>query len=233
MILTVDEARALRALNVSGRRMLRQSDGWRVHPRGDARTRPLARLDFASVARLLARGRLRETSGGGLVLATELATEPARDTTQPAATPPDPAFIVASAPRTQSRGAGFHGLARQAEHGEGPLSRRAVRAGLTLVKDAEASNRQSGLVMNWSAIPRDRDAQRYWRGGGVDAGARARIKLAGIKARAGEAAFAMSWAACVEGRSLKWLARRFGFPTRNAALKLAEALNRLADAYEN
>ena len=228
MILTTDEARALRALNVSGRRLLRQADGWRVHPRGDARTRPLARLDFASVTRLLAGGRLREANGGGLILGAT-----PDDTPHTRNTPPDPAFIVASAPRTQSRGAGFHGLARQAERGEGPLSRRAVRAGLTLIKDAEASNRQSGLVMNWAAIPRDRDVQRYWRGGGIDAGARARIKLAAINKHAGKTAFAIAWAACVEGRSLKWLTSRFDFPKRIAGSKLAESLEQLADAYEH
>lgn len=230
MILTTDEARALRALDVSGRRMIRRDGAWCVHPRGDARTRPLARLDLASAARLFAAGRLREAKGGGLILAAPHPREPTHS--RPPSTP-DRAFIAASAPRTQTRGAGFHGLARQAEHGQGPLSRRAVRAGLLLIKDAEAANRQSGLVMDWSGTPRDRDARRSWRGGGVDAGARARLKLARIEKAAGEQVYRLAWVACVEGASLKSLAHRFGLPLRQPGPQLAEALEAIADAYES
>ncbi len=232
MILTVDEARVLRALDISGRRLLRGADGWSVHARGDARTRSLARLDFASAARLLASGRLREAPGGGLVRAD---TAPCNNTNSAHAREPTPdlAFQLASAPHKRARGAGFQGLVRQAERGEGPLTRRAAAAGIELIKDAETSTRQSGLVMNWSAIPSDRDARRVWRGGGVDAGARARIKLSRIRARAGDPSFSLSWLACVEARSLKWLAKRYGFPSRTIADRLAHALESLADAYEN
>ncbi len=232
MIFTTDEQRALHALRVSGRRLVRTSGGWRVHAGGDARTRALARLDPTSTARLLAAGRLRHTDGGGLVLA---ASAPEQHEAAPSARPagpPDCAFHIAAAPRF-ARGAGFLGLARQAERGEGPLSRRGVHAGLLLIKDAEAATRQSGLVMDWAGVPRDRDVRRTWRGGGVDAGARARASLARLRSRTGEGDFVLSWSACVDARSLKWLARRYCLRPASAGARLSAALEHLADAYES
>lgn len=228
MILTTDEARTLNALRASGRRLVRTPTDWRVHARGDARTRPLAILDLSSAARLVAAGRLCEAPGGGLILASDVERpQPQRAEISL----PDASFFVAIAARNRPASPGFIGLARKAEQGHGPLSRRAVRAGLTLIKDAEAAIRQSGLTMDFTAAPQDRDARRAWRGGGVDAGARARAALRRLRSNAGESAYALGWSACVDARSLSWLAARHSFPRSSAAERLAAALETLADAY--
>lgn len=228
MILTTDEARALRALKVSGRRLLPIESEWRVHARGDARTRPLARLDHASAMHLLAARRLRPASHGGLVLTTASHIEEEGAAVSPTA--PDRAFLIAGTPRPGHK-PGFAGLARKAEAGLGPLSRRAAHAGLILIKDAEAATRQSGLAPDYTAPPRDRDARRTWRGGGVDAGARARASVRRVKEKIDPLSFNVCWQACVEARSLKGLAATFGFHRRDAPEKLAAALEALADGY--
>lgn len=228
LILTTDEARALSALRISGRRLIRAPTGWQVLARGDARTRPLATLDDASTARLLAAGRLSETDHGALILGD--AHAPAARTSR-SGTPPDRAFLLATTTRPASRAPGFLGLARKAERGDGPLSPRQIRAGLALIRDAEAATRQSGLVMDPASPMRDRDVRRTWRGGGVDAGARARASLRRLRAQVTEAAFALGWSACVDARSLTWLARRHIQPRDRIGKALACALEDIADGY--
>ena len=143
-------------------------------------------------------------------------------------------MVFAAAGIAQSRmgGAGFVGLARRAEGGEGPLTLRAVQAGLRVIQDAEISYRRPGLTMNWDAIPADR-GRRSAGSGGLSVTAREadeRLRLA--KAALGEAGFGLVWRACVEAEPLTVLARQTGIAAATVVTRLGASLERLADTYD-
>ena len=229
--MTTDEsaARALRALAISGRRLLRRHNGaWGVHGGSDRRRRPLAMLGGDMVERLMREGRLVEAGDGSLVLATQ---HPAQRPTEP---PPRWVFIASGARRPCRRngGIGFAGLAMLAQEGRGPLSLRQVMAGLRLVRDAEQAASDARLTMNWDAGPVTRQRRSGTTPGAVGDAVRALRELQALRETLGEPAWRFLWAMCVDGDSLRALMRRFGLQSREMHAAAAEALERLAEAYD-
>lgn len=221
-------ARLLRALAQPGRRLVARGEGWSVHARGDRRTRALAVAAAAEVRALAESGRIAPApDGDGYVAAEEAHTfDAAARFVPPAGWRPQ---LAAS--RGAAHGAGFVGLARRAEAGQGPLSRRGALAGARLIADAEAAAADRALSMNWEGLPRDPSRTPGPAApGGRSAGARARI--ARLKAAAPARSLAIAWAACVEGRSLVRLAAAFNLGSGGGAQALAEALETLADVYD-
>lgn len=219
-------ARVIRALAVSGRRMfpLPDGSGWGIVHAGDRRRRPVLKAGDALVRAMAADGELVEAAGGGWVVAGPVAG---------AAGPAEP--LAPAAPRSRLGGAGFAALALKAARGEGSLTVREAAAGRRLVADAEASLRLRGLSMNWDAVPADGGGRAPGGGGGGPGGLAAmaaRQRLERLRGAAGDRAFDLAWAACVEGLPLAALERRFGLAKRSAARRLSQALEKLADAYE-
>jgi hypothetical protein len=217
--------RALKALEASGRRLIERAGGWVVALGGDRRRRPLARLSDAEARDLIAAARLREARGGGFVLAAHPDEERHE-------TPADLAAVIAAVgqPRARGRGAGFLGLVRRARRGDGPVSLRGAAAGLRLVKDAELAARRKALTMDWNAAPSDR-RRRGPSAGGLGPALEAEKRLAALKQRVGEG-FALVWTVCISGAEIGAAERRFGLERRSGAERLAEELERLADAYD-
>lgn len=228
-------AQALRALEASGRRLMQRSDGWAVIGR-DARRRPVVRIDAADARALIDAGWVMAAAGGGFVLAEGVLADgvraPDADAALFDAREAARAFAEAHAGRKAAGGFGFAGLARLAAQGEGPLSMRAAQAGLWLRATAELAARRRGLTMNWSATPLDRGARRAGDGGLPDAARRAAMRVERMRRALGADAFALVWAACVEGETLGALERRLGLGARRGAELLGQALERLADAMD-
>lgn len=214
--------RALRALEKSGRRLVERGDGWVVMASADLRRRPFARLSDAEARDLIAGGSVAPCEGGGFVLAVE------RDMPEP---PTRDLSAYAGAGR-KPRAAGFAGLARLAERGEGPLSMRGAAAGLRLARDAEASERRRGLSMDWDLIPTDRRPRGATQGGLGSAAREATNRIAKLKRTIGDEAFRLAWFACVEGLTLSAVAQRCAISRNTCGERLGEALEDLADAYE-
>jgi hypothetical protein len=225
---TERELRALRMLATSGRRLVRREAGWAVLPGSDLRRRPVLHLTLEEGARLMASNRITAaTQGPGYMLADRPGEM------EPQEPRPGPeVFRAVGAPSSRIGGAGFLGLARRAESGDGPLSLRAVQAGLRLVADAEASLRRPGLSMNWDAIPADRGRRAAGSGGLGTAARAAANRLAHVASRIGPTRHALVWAACVEGWPLSRLAAQRGLAIRRVGEALGEALEALADAYD-
>lgn len=222
MIVDVELGRALRLLAPSGRRLVRRASGWAVIGGGDARARAVMELAESAALRLLAMDEVRAADGGGYVL-----------TGGDEATTPGPSvFIAAGEPRSHRAGAGFVALARRAAEGEGALSLRQASAGLRLTADVEASGRDPSLSMAWDGMPGERGRRRGGRSGRPMSAGEAVRRLARVKAHAGEFAFALAHAACVEGRPLADLEARFGLVRRSGAAALANALEAVAAGYE-
>jgi hypothetical protein len=223
------EARALRALEISGRRLARvRGDRWGVLANADRRGRMMVCLPEASVERLAREGKLRALDATSYVLADTVAHERA----------PGPplrwVFVAAAArrPGTRGRGIGFAGLAVLAQQGRGPLSMRQVQAGLRLVKDAERAAADSRVTMNWDAGPVTRQ-----RRGGAAGGRRGDAKLAArflarLRTRLGEEPWRLVWALCVDGESLMSVKKRLAIAQRDAHPFVARALEALAEAYD-
>lgn len=223
-------ARAMRALAISGRRLMRGRDGgWGVHGTSDRRRRPLARLEAEVVERLTREGHLVEVDEGSLVLAG------VDDAQMFSPTPPPRWVFVASAARRPGRrtgGIGFAGLAMMAREARGPLSLRHVQAGLRLVRDAERAAADMRLTMNWDAGPVTRQ-----RRSGVPAGPggdaqRATRELQVLRGALKEPTWRLVWSLCVDGDSLRAICRRFSVAQRDVHGAVADALGRLAAAYD-
>jgi hypothetical protein len=123
-------------------------------------------------------------------------------------------------------------MAMLARRGRGPLSLRQVQAGLRLIADAERAAADSRVTMNWDAEPVTRQKR-----GGSDGGRRGDAKLTArfldrLRAKLGDETWRLLWALCVDGESLKALKKRFAIGQRDAHARVAEALERLAEAYE-
>jgi hypothetical protein len=228
-------ARARRALQASGRRLMQLGDGgWAVVIGGDRRRRALATLKPNDGRALVDRGEVQPAEGGGYVLVGAPTANDAQapDLATPGPPMPGPSvFIAAGLLRSRTGGAGFTGLARRAGEGDAALSLRQAQAGLRLIADAERAARTPGLTMDWTATPASR-VRRGGRGGGLGAASReAATRIARLKA-ADAKGFALAWAACVGGASLVSLERRFNLAKRSAAGKLAEALEMIAAGYD-
>jgi len=141
-------------------------------------------------------------------------------------------FEAVGIPPPSSRGVGFAGLARRAQAGEGPMSLRQALAGLRLIADAEQSLRAERITMDWDGIVADRQRRRG-RDGGLSRTARvAAVRLARVKAAAGESDWTTAWAACIERVSVHTLAKRRGVRRRDMRATLCNALESIAAAYD-
>ena len=223
-------ARAMRALSISGRRLMRGRDGgWGVYGTSDRRRRPLARLDEEVVAQLAREGHLVDVGEGTLALA---GLEEERTLTP--VPPPRRVFVAAVArkPGRRGGGIGFASLAMLAREARGPLSLRHVQAGLRLVRDAERAAADMRLTMNWDAGPVTRQ-----RRGSVPVGPggdaqRAVRELQVLRESLKDATWRLVWSLCVDGDSLRAIARRFGIGPRDVHGAVASALEALAGAYD-
>jgi hypothetical protein len=223
-------ARARRALRLSGRRLFQLGHGgWAVLIGDDRRRRALAMLAPDAGRALVDSGEVEPAEGGGYVLAGGPVE---RDAPAPDTPLPGPSvFIAAGVPRSGFRGAGFLGLARRAGEAGEALSLRQALAGVRLVADAERAASTPGLTMDWSAAPASRVRRSGRDGGRSAAGRKAALRIARLMAADADG-FSLAWAACVEGRSLVALERRFGLSKRSAADRLAEALETIAAGYD-
>lgn len=220
--------RALRALKISGRRLVRLGDDvWGVLAGRDRRLRPVVRLDGQTVMQMVAAGELVAADDQCWVLAPggdDLKREPVGRW-----------VFVATAvrrPGARMRGFGFVGMARQARAGAGPITLRQTQAGLRLVADAERAVADPRLTMDWDAGPSDKNRRGGSRGGYVgDAIAAARI-LRRLRRQMGEPSWRLVWSLCVDGDSLNSLMKRFAITPPFIKARVAEALERLAAAYE-
>jgi hypothetical protein len=218
--------RALRALRISGRRLVRHNGRWQV--RADSQRWPVITLRREDVERLRADGRLAAAEGGGYILAAAAVEE--MTAADPEETPRAGPWIYAPAGR-RGRPHGFAGLALRAQNGEGPLTLRQASAGLKLIADAEQAGRDPTLTMNWDAGPVDkrrRDGRQPYRTG---AARKADTRIRCARDALGEA-FALAWSACIEQFPLSRLERRHRLPAHGAAAALAEALEKLAHVYD-
>lgn len=217
-------ARALCALQLSGRRLVRRAAGWAIIVGCDTRVRPQIALSETAGLELLALDEIQPAAGGGYVLVEEDAEVAAR--------PGLGVLVAAGQPRSQRAGAGFAGLARRALEGEGSLSPRQAAAGLRFTADAEASGCDPGLSMAWDGLPGIRGRRRGGRVVRAPSAGEAAHRLRRIRDRVGEFAFAVAHAACVEGRPLGDLESRFGLARRSGAETLGRALEAVAEAYD-
>jgi hypothetical protein len=224
------DARLLRALDSSRRRLVRTDAGWAVVDGSQSKRMMDATREEGE--RLLERGWIEAaTAGGGYVLSGA-----GRDAERPVLMNWAPGagasvFLSAGRPRARDGGAGFPGLAHRAQMGEGPLSLRQAQAGLRLIADVERSGADPSLSMNWNAVASSRMRRSGERGGAWIA-MEARRMLARVEATAGKDAFALAKAACVDGLSLRALGARFGLARGDVGEALSVALEKVADAYD-
>lgn len=220
-------ARALRALEISGRRLFRLRDGrWGVMRDSDRRRRPLVTLSAETVERLAAAGKVRP--GDAETFVRDAAT--GQDW---ALSPPRALFVAACLrrPGRRSGGIGFAGLAMLARDGRGPLSLRHVQAGLRLAADAESAAADPRVTMNWDAGPVTRT-----RRGGADGGRRGAARLAArriarVRVLVGEDNWRLAWMLCVDAEPLDVVRRRFAIAQRGLHARVAEAMEALAAGY--
>lgn len=223
-------ARAMRALTISGRRLMRGRDGgWGVYGTSDRRRRPLARLDADVVARLASEGHLVDAGAGTFVLAG------LEDEGALAPVPPPRWVFVAAAARKPGRrtgGIGFASLAMMAREARGPLSLRHVQAGLRLVRDAERAAADMRLTMNWDAGPVTRQRRSSVPVGPGGDAQQATRELQALRSSLKEATWRLVWSLCVDGDSLRAIARRYGIGPKDVHAAAAQALDALASAYD-
>jgi hypothetical protein len=220
--------RILRAMRLSGRRLVCSNGKWRV--RADQRRWLAIDVPPEDAQLLLADGKLAPAQGGGYVLTAAAVEEiAAADASEPPCAGPWIHVVTGTRRRTAARG--FRGLAIRAEAGLGPLTRRQAVAGLKLIADAEQAGRNPSLTMNWDAGPADkqrRDGRMPWRMRVVRK-ADARVRRA--RETLGDA-FGLVWSACVDQLPLARLERRHELPAREGAAALAAALEKLANLYD-
>lgn len=217
--------RALRALDLSGRKLVRTREGWSVLLSADRRRRGRMLLTDAEVASLTERGVLRACEPDVYVLA-DVVVQP-RPQIEPWA------FIVATR-REGARhgGRGFSALAWRARKGEGPLTMRHVEAGLRLIKDVEQRETSRGLTMDWDAGPVDRQRRSGTSGGFRGLAAKASERVRRLRRHMSVDGFSLAWALCVEAMPLRTLSARFGISKRHIEAVVAEALEEIAQAYD-
>jgi Domain of unknown function (DUF6456) len=223
---------AIRELQRSGRRLVQRRSDWAViGPCGGS----MAVLTQADVATLAANGKIAATEGGGYV-AVAPPPEPADlifGRTDPVAKTGDWVFKAAGLAKARvASGAGFAGLVRRAQAGVGPLTLRQAAAGLRLVVDAEQSARAERITMDWDGVVGDRQRRRGRDGGLGGAGRKAAVRISRLKCTIGTEAFELVWSACVDRVAVRLLARRRGVTGPAVRKMLADALEKLAAAYD-
>ena len=217
--------RVLRALKISGRRLVKTGERWGVIGSEDRRRKarlPLQREDVEQLAREGAIVALDAQTYvlGGVTVAEPLNVEPW-------------AFVAAGLRQTSvRRGFGFAALALQARRGVGPLTLRHVQAGLQLIADVESSANTDRITMDWDAGPVDRQRRAGKAGGlhGIAVDAARRLRHA--RAMMDPVQWSIAWALCVDGQPSRAVRRRFGLGHRNSGVALAEAMEAVANAYE-
>jgi hypothetical protein len=190
----------------------------------------VARLRAEEVDALVEDGRLVEAAGGGLVLCAADMVEATAAEDAPAGG----AWVFGAAGRVARRpaGRGFELLARAVAQGRGPLTLRGVAAGVRLIEDAEQATRVRGLTMDWSGGVSDRRARGPKDGGMSEAARAANKSLTKVRAALAPDAWRIAWLACVERMTIAAIARETGAAPRTVRLRLARALEQLADAYD-
>lgn len=217
--------RALRALGLSGRRLLRTREGWSVLLSADRRRRGRMFLTDEEVVSLVEGGRLREVEADMYVLSDVVA--PPRLEIEPWA------FMVATRRDTaRPHGRGFSALAWRARKGDGPLTMRHVEAGLRLIKDVEQRESSRGLTMDWDAGPVDRHRRSGTSGGFRGIAAKASERVRRLRRHMSVDGFGLVWALCIEALPLRTLAARFRISKRQIEEVVAEALEEIAQAYD-
>lgn len=218
-------ARAMRALALSGRRLVRTSEGWRVLVNADRRRRGRFLLTDEEVSALAEAGRLSEVEAGMYVTA-DVKVAPAPQV--------EPwAFIVAARREVQrSQGTGFSALAWRARRGEGPLTMRQVEAGLKLIKDVEQRDNSRGLTMNWDMGPVDKQKRGGTSGGFKCLAMQAATRLGRVRKHMSGEAFKIVWALCIDARTLREIGARFRISRRHIERAIVDALEEAAWAYD-
>jgi hypothetical protein len=221
----------MRELRRSGRRLVERKPDWVVLGGDGAHAAVVAVLAPADVALLAAEGRIVKAASRGYVLCAADMVEATCAPDAPPATGPW-LFEAVGVLRSRIGGAGFEGLAKRAQAGEGPLRLREAAAGVRLIEDAEASARGDRLTMDWDGVAVDRQ-RRTGRSGGLALAAReAAQRIERLKTVVGEARFALAWEACVEALPLTVIERRRGLERREIHAELSAALEAIAAAYD-
>ena len=219
--------RAMRALALSGRRLMRMEAGWSVMANADRRGRGRLLLSDAEVEALVDAGRLSEAGAGpsAYVLADVVVMQ---------APKLEPwAFMVASQRSNARRqGIGFAALAWRARRGDGPLTMRHLQAGLRLITDVEQRETSRGLTMDWDAGPVDRQRRSGTSGGLRGLAMKTSERVRRVKRHMSADAFSLVWALCIEAKPLREIRAKFGIATRHMEGAMAEALEEVAVAYD-
>lgn len=218
--------RVLRALKISGRRLVKTGERWGVIGGEDRRRKARLQLEREEVEQLAREGAIvaldAQTFGlEGVTVAEPLDVDPW-------------AFVAAGLRQTSvRRGFGFAALALQARRGVGPLTLRHVQAGLRLISDVEGSANADRVTMDWDAGPVDRQRRSGKAGGlrGIAVDASRRLRHA--RGMMDPVQWSVAWALCVDGQSMRVVKRRFGLGQRNSGRAFAAAMEALANAYEH
>lgn len=217
--------RVLRALRISGRKLIKLKSGWGVMPRGDRRMRARLIVEAEDVAHLARQGSIKAAGEDAYVLADVDVEAPVE--VQPWA------FIAAGIRRNvRNAGGGFATLAIKARRGDGPLTMRHVQAGMQLIADAELQESGGRLTMDWDAGPVDRQ-QRGASSGGMKAGALgAARRLRRVRGAMDERLWRIAHVLCVGGLSLRRIGAQFTLGQRGTGAAITEAMEALASAYD-
>jgi hypothetical protein len=218
-------ARVLRALRISGRRLVKRGERWGVIGGVDRRRKSRLPLEREEVQQLARESAIVALDAETYVLGGVTVTEPLDV---------EPWAFVAAGVRQASgqRGFGFAALALQARKGVGRLTLRHVQAGLRLISDAESSANADRVTMDWDAGLVDRQARSGRTGGlrGIAIDAARRLQRA--RAMTDPVQWSIAWALCVDGQPLRAVRRRFGLGQKIAGVAFAAAMEALANAYE-
>jgi hypothetical protein len=217
--------RVLRALHISGRRLVKMGERWGVLGPEGRRRKPRLTLEADEVDKLAREGAIVAADAETYLLCG-VNPEPQHHVSPWA-------FIAAGLRRSaNSNGIGFAALAIKARRGEGPLTLRHVNAGLQLIADAERRENTDRITMDWDAGPVDRQ-RRGGRAGGLRGMAiDAARRLRRARRMTDPQRWEMAWALCVEAVPLRTLRQRFGLGQRNAGEAFAAAMEAVANAYE-
>jgi hypothetical protein len=222
-----DMDRVLRALQVSGRRLVERRDGWRlVTSGGDGRMPPLMRVHADVVEKLKADRRITEMPNGYVLAMQE------EDFLNPPPAAGKWVFGASNATALRMPGRSFLGMAAQARQGRGPLTLRQALAGLRLIEDAEQAARDALLTMNWDAVPTDRQVRSGRDGGFAAPTRRAAQRIERIRKALGERDFSIVYAACVQRMLFGALEHRFGLRRLGARTVLPRTLEKVAEVYD-
>ncbi len=229
----VPRERVIRALSISGRRLVQLgTERWGVmiggaQARVDRRRRPVLSVDGETVMRLV--------EGGDVVSAGDQVWVLRPDAPVPVVRPTQWVFTATGVrrPGARMRGFGFVGMARQAREGGGTISLRQAQAGLRLIADAERAAADARLTMDWDAGPTTRRRRSASGGGRAGDALAAAQTLRRLRRHVGEDTWRLVWALCIDGDTQVAVMKRFSITHAFIKARVAEALERLAKAYES